>query len=83
MINKSSKMTTKIGKGSVQYFHVRIVKSKREKYLKWSGKTVVEHVKNVQNEGLQCISRYKTMVSPKNTALVKTPCLNQYDTPLE
>jgi hypothetical protein len=40
-------------------------------------------VKNVQNQGLQCVSRYKTMVSSKNTTLIKTPCLYQYDTPLE
>ena len=56
---------------------------REESYLKWSSKTVVEHLKNVQNQGLQCVSRYKTMVSSKNTTLVETPCLYQYDTPLE
>jgi len=58
-------------------------KDKRVSHLKRSSKRIVEYMKYVQNQHLQCVSRYKAMVSSKNTTLIETPCLYQYDTPLE
>ena len=51
--------------------------------LKRPSEGIVEHVKYVEDQGFQGISRYKSMVCTQYSTLIITPGFDQYNTALE
>lgn len=57
--------------------------SRSSSNLKGTSKGIVKHVKYVEDQGFQGISRYKSMVCTQYPTLIIAPSFDQYNTTLE
>lgn len=60
-----------------------MTENKSSSNLKGTSKGIVEHVKYVEDQGFQGISRYKSMVCTQYSTLIITPGFDQYNATLE